>query len=110
MSLASRATLSSAAHRRSIWHWTVSLLATLSFLLVVSTSASHVHKNAATLQDCAVCAVVADKLADVPVPPALVHDIPPQLYHVAATATAHVAVYSFVLLLPPNRGPPRASV
>lgn len=110
MSLSSRAALSSAAHRRGIWHWTVSLLAALSFLLVVSTSASHIHKDAAALQDCAVCAIVADKLADVPVPPALVHDVLPQLYHVAATATAHVAVYSFVLLLPPNRGPPDSSV
>lgn len=109
MSIFPRSALSKAAHRRGIWRWTVSLLAALSFLLVVSTSTSHIHKNAAALQDCAVCAVVADKLADIPVPPALVHDVQFQTYHVVA-ATVRVASYTTVSLLPPSRGPPRASV
>lgn len=109
MSIDIQPKLSRAAHRRGIWRWSVSLLAALSFLLVVSTSASHIHKNSASLQDCAVCAVVADKLADVPVPAALVHDIQPQAYHLVA-ATVHVATYSTVPLIPPSRGPPRTSV
>ena len=102
--------LSKAAHRRGIWRWGVSLLAVLSFLLVVSTAASHIHKNAAALQDCAVCAVVADKLADVPVPPALVSVGQLHQPYLVAAATVHVAAYSAVQLLPPSRGPPRASV
>jgi hypothetical protein len=109
MSLITLSRLSNTAHRRGIWRWSVSILAALCFLLVVSSSASHIHKNSASLQNCAVCAVVADKLADVPVPPALVHDIAQQPYRLFA-ATVHLASYSTVDFLPPGCGPPRVSV
>lgn len=98
-----------AAHKRGILCWSVSLLSALIFLLVVSTSASHIHKNAVALHDCVVCTVVADKLADVPVAPALVHDVQLQPYHVVA-ATVHAGFFPTVQLLPLSRGPPRSPV
>lgn len=97
-----------AARKRGYWRSAVAVLAALSFLLLVSASVTHVHKSSATIHDCAVCAVVADKLADTPAPPVLVHDHQlPDFLLPAATATT--PVYSAVKWLPPGRGPPSAS-
>lgn len=108
MSHFSRSVLSSTAHQRGFWRYAVSLLAALSFLLVVSASTTHIHKSTAALEDCVICAVVGDTLADVPAPPALIHAF--QLaYFCIVTATVYVAAYTAAQLLPPSRGPPRAS-
>jgi len=97
-----------AARKRGYWRSAVALLAAFSFLLLVSASVTHVHKSSATIHDCAVCVVVADQLADTPVPPVLVHDL--QLPDVALPALLFVApVYATVQLLPPGRGPPSTS-
>ncbi len=98
-----------AARKRGYWRSAVALLAAFSFLLLVSASVTHVHKSSATIHDCAVCAVVADKLADTPVPPVLVHDL--QLPDFLLPAARLVApMYAAVQWLPPGRGPPSASV
>jgi hypothetical protein len=108
MSQFSRSVLSATAQQRGFWRYAVSLLAALSFLLVVSASTTHIHKSTAALEDCVICAVVGDTLADVPTPPALVHAI--QLaYFCIVAATLYVAAYATAQLLPPGRGPPRAS-
>ncbi|WP_374361495.1 hypothetical protein [Pseudoduganella danionis] len=98
-----------AARERGYWRSAVSLLAALSFLLLVSASVTHVHKSSATIHDCAVCAVVADKLADTPVPPVLVPAHQPPCFPLPA-ARASLLIASNVRWLPPGRGPPSASV
>ncbi|MBA5604220.1 hypothetical protein H3H36_02435 [Duganella sp. FT3S] len=98
-----------AAQKRGTWHWSVMLLTTLSFLFVISTTATHIHKTASALQDCAICYLVADQLGDVPAPPSLIHDSHFQPYHLVAVTVQDV-VYSSPQLLPPSCGPPYTSV
>lgn len=99
-----------AAHQRGYWRSALVWLAAFSFLLLVSASASHIHKTAATLHDCAVCAVVADKLADAPAPPLLVHDL--QLPDVLLLPAGRPILpeHAVTLWLPPGRGPPIPTV
>jgi hypothetical protein len=95
-----------AAHMRGVWRWYVALFTALSFCLVVATSASHLHKTAAAVHDCAICWVVGDKLSGTP-PPLLAHAVKLQSYRIAAISRFEVA-YSSPRLRPPSCGPPRA--
>jgi hypothetical protein len=95
---------------RGIWRWYVALLTALSFCLVVATSASHLHQTTAAAHDCAICCVVVDKLADAPPPLALVHAVMLRSYRIIVDGTRFEVAYASSQLLPPSRGPPRASV
>lgn len=98
-----------AARKRSWWRSAVAALAALSFLLLVTASVSHVHKSSSTIHDCAVCAVVADQLADPPAPVLLVAQTALTLRYVLPLPVACV-LRSAVRWLPPGRGPPSHSV
>lgn len=99
-----------AAPQRGYWRSALVWLVAFSFLLLVSASASHIHKTAATLHDCAVCVVVADKLADTPAPPLLVHDLQLPDVLLLPAARALLPKHAVTLWLPPGRGPPIPSV
>ena len=94
---------------RGQWRVLVAWFAALAFLLMVATSASHVHKTTQAAHDCELCSVVADTIGDVPVAPALVHVVEHALYRIDPIATAAVALV-FPVLLPPSCGPPHAPV
>jgi hypothetical protein len=102
--------LRNASPRRlhGIWQLCVALFAVLSFVLVVSTAATHHHASALSADDCALCTAVADKIADSPGAPAPVQFFLLQSYLLFAPA-AHVAAYVSPTLLPPSCGPPYAS-
>jgi hypothetical protein len=100
--------LVNAAHIRGVWRWYVALFTALSFCLVVATSASHLHAQAASAHDCAICCVVLDKLAGAPPAPVLAHAVTLQSYRIVATFRLQPA-YSCSHLLPPICGPPHAS-
>jgi hypothetical protein len=100
--------LVNAAHMRGVWRWCVALFTALSFCLVVATSASHLHAQAAAAHDCAICCVVLDKLAGAPTAPLLVHAVTLQSYRIFAILKLEVA-YSCSHLYPPICGPPHAS-
>lgn len=97
-----------AAQMRGIWRWFVTLFTALSFILVVATSASHLHTQAAAAHDCAICCVVLDKLGGAPPAPILIHAVTLQSYRIVAVAQLAL-VYSASRLLPPSCGPPHAS-
>ena len=97
-----------AAHARVAWRWYVALLTALSFCLVVASSASHLHKEAKTVHDCAICCVVLDKLGGAPPAPSLVHAVTLQSYRIVALRTFE-STYRSPQLLPPSCGPPSAS-
>jgi hypothetical protein len=87
----------------------MSWFVTLTFLLMVGSASTHVHKTTQAAHDCEICSVVADAIADVPVAPALVHVVEHALYRIDPVATATVALV-FPILLPPSCGPPHALV
>jgi hypothetical protein len=93
---------------RGGWQLCVALFAALSFVLLVSTAATHQHKSALSAHDCALCSAVADKIADTPAPPAVVLVLQLQPYLLLSLA-AYVATYVSPELLPPSCGPPHAS-
>jgi hypothetical protein len=88
---------------RSGWRLCVALFAALS-----STAATHRHTTALSAHDCVLCSAVADKIADTPVPPAVVLVFRPQPY-LLVSLVAYVAAYVSPELLPPSCGPPQAS-
>jgi hypothetical protein len=93
---------------RSGWQLCVALFAALSFVLLISTAATHRHTSALSAHDCALCSAVADKIADTPAPPAVVLVLQLQPYLLVSLA-AYVATYVSPKLLPPSCGPPHAS-
>jgi hypothetical protein len=93
---------------RGGWRLCLALFAALSFVLLVSTAATHQHKSALSAHDCALCSAVADKIADTPAPPAVVLVLQLQPYRLLSLA-AYVAAYVSPELLPPSCGPPHAS-
>jgi hypothetical protein len=93
---------------RGIWQLFVALFAALSFVLLVSTAATHHHTSALSADDCALCTAVANKIADAPVTPAPVQPFLLPAYQLF-TPAAHVAAYVSPTLLPPSCGPPHAS-
>jgi hypothetical protein len=97
------------ARARAGWQLLVALFAALSFVLLVSTAATHRHADAVSSHDCAVCSVVADKIAGTPAAPVLVQIVQLQPYLLFIVA-ASVAAYASPRLLPPACGPPAASV
>ncbi|MBC7453365.1 MAG: hypothetical protein H7335_06610 [Massilia sp.] len=92
----------------TMWRWFVALFTALSFCMVVASSASHLHKEAKAIHDCAICCVVFDKLAEAPPAPLLVHAATLQSYRLLAPR-AFIDAYLAAQLLPPSRGPPLAS-
>lgn len=97
------------ARARSGRQLLVALFAALTFVLLVSTAATHRHADAVSSHDCAVCSVVADKIADIPPAPLLVQAIELQSYLLLLVA-ATVAAYACPRLLPPACGPPATPV
>lgn len=95
---------------RTPWQLCVALFSALALVLLLSTAASHLHKTSLDAEECALCATVIDKVADIAVPPALVEP-PAQLlpYRLLAVLPALPAPV-ITLLLPPVRGPPIASL
>jgi hypothetical protein len=83
-------------------------LAALTFVLMVTTSASHVYTCAKAVQNCQLCGMVAHAVADMPVAPALVHAVAHALYRIAPAVPAALG-RRYAVVLPPCRGPPRAS-
>ena len=79
-------------------------------MFLLSTAASHLHKTTLDAEECALCATVIDKVADLAVPPAITEP-PAQLlpYRLLAIAPATVAPIA-ALVLPPVRGPPAPSL
>lgn len=95
---------------RTPWQLCVALFSALALVFLLSTAASHLHKTSLDAEECALCATVIDKVADIAVPPALVEP-PAQLlpYRLLAVLPAMPAPV-ITLLLPPVRGPPIASL
>ncbi len=94
---------------RGAWRMWVALLTTLSFVMLMAASSSHEHRDIKAEHDCVLCSAVLDQVADLAVPPALLPQALALSYilFVPAVPLASRAVPS---LLPPSRGPPRASV
>jgi hypothetical protein len=93
------------SHVRAGWQLWLALFAVLSFVLLVSTAATHKHSSAASSAECVLCVAVADKLTDTPVAPVIVLLVAAVSYPLAIVA-AFVAVFLAPSLLPPSRGPP----
>ena len=98
------------APARTPWQLCVALFSALALVLLLSTAASHLHKTSLDAEECALCATVIDKVADLAVPPALVEPpaqlLPYRLLTVLPASPAPV----IALLLPPVRGPPSTSL
>lgn len=87
------------------WKAGIAIFAALSFILLISTAATHHHANSIEDQACSLCSAVSDKL-DLVTPAAV------------ALVTIHVLVYTLYAkqvhqisfrqpsLLPPSCGPP----
>jgi cytochrome c-type biogenesis protein CcmH/NrfG len=90
---------------RAGWQLWVALFAVLSFVLLVSTAATHKHTSTASSEQCVLCVAVADKLADTPAAPAIALFVAAASYPLAIVA-AFVVAYAAPSLLPPSRGPP----
>ena len=99
-----------AAFARTPWRLCVALFSALALVFLLSTAASHLHKTTLDAEECALCATVIDKVADLAVPPAITEP-PAQLlpYRLLAIAPATVAPIA-ALVLPPVRGPPAPSL
>lgn len=93
---------------RGGWQLCVALFAALSFVLLVSTAATHQHRNALAASDCVLCSAVADKISDSPAAPAVVQVLQLQPYQLV-TLAAYVATFVSPRLLPASCGPPHAS-
>jgi len=95
---------------RTPWQLCVALFSALALVFLLSTAASHLHKTPLDAEECALCATVIDKVADIAVPPAIAEP-PAQLlpYRLLAAAPAALAPVA-ILVLPPVRGPPAASL
>ena len=95
---------------RTPWRLCVALFSALALVFLLSTAASHLHKTTLDAEECALCATVIDKVADIAVPPAIAEP-PAQLlpYRLLAIAPATLAPIA-ALILPPVRGPPAASL
>jgi hypothetical protein len=106
---AQRQSVAARGARRGGWQFWCALFAALSFFLLVSTAATHTHASALSAHDCALCTAVADKVADTPAPPALVHVLQLQPY-LLFCIVAYVAAYVSRKLLPAGRGPPNDPV
>ena len=98
------------AFARTPWQLCVALFSALALVFLLSTAASHLHKTTLDAEECALCATVIDKVADIAVPPAIAEP-PAQLlpYRLLAAAPAALAPVA-ILVLPPVRGPPAASL
>lgn len=100
----------SSALARAPWRLCVALFSALALVFLLSTAASHLHKTSLDAEECALCATVIDKVADIAVPPAIAEPpaqlLPYRLLTAAPAALAPVAI----LVLPPVRGPPAASL
>lgn len=95
---------------RAPWQACVALFSALALVLLLSTSATHLHKTSLDAEECALCMTAIDKVADLVVPPVLVTP-PAQLlpYRLLAVAPPTLAPV-FAILLPPVRGPPSTSL
>ncbi|MFZ6849912.1 hypothetical protein [Undibacterium sp. RuRC25W] len=87
------------------WKAGVALFAALSFILLISTAATHHHANSIEDQACSLCSAVSDKL-DLVTPSAL----PLVMLHLLAYSLYANKVYDIAFsqptLLPPSCGPP----
>jgi hypothetical protein len=90
---------------RAGWQLWVALFAVLSFVLLVSTAATHKHTSTSSSAECVLCVAVADKLADTQVAPAIALFVAAASYPLVIVA-AFVVAYAAPSLLPPSRGPP----
>ena len=106
----SRKPYPASALARTPWQLCVALFSALALVFLLSTAASHLHKTTLDAEECALCATVIDKVADIAVPPAIIEP-PAQLlpYRLLAVAPATLAPVA-ALVLPPVRGPPAASL
>jgi hypothetical protein len=87
------------------WRAVVALCTALAFSFVLATAANHHHKNSLQSQACAVCSVLADKLADLARPPAIPLVLVLLAYRIETTAS-YVCFYQSPRVLPPSCGPP----
>lgn len=94
------------AHWRTPWRAVVALCTALAFTFVLATAASHHHKSNLESQTCAVCSVLADKLADLPRPPAIPLVLVLLAYRIEMTVS-YACLYQSPRILPPSCGPPR---
>jgi len=93
--------------RRNVAPWRIwtALFTAITFAFLVSTAAMHHHATAADDQDCAVCSVVAHKLAELPLAAT------PKLVVILISYAPFLLAKSTVVLvsqvrLPPSCGPP----
>ena len=67
----SRKPYPASALARTPWQLCVALFSALALVFLLSTAASHLHKTTLDAEECALCATVIDKVADLAVPPAI---------------------------------------
>jgi hypothetical protein len=99
---------SSPPARPARWRVWTALLAAITFIVLVSTAATHHHATTVDDQDCAICSVVTHKLADLPLvklPKLVVILVSYAPFLRAAPSVAHASP----LRLPPSCGPPALS-
>lgn len=94
---------------RALWRLYVTLVAMLSMVLLMATASTHLHKTEQAAQECALCCGVIDKLADLPVPLAIVVTTAQLLPYLLLTAAPPALVPRSAIFLPPNRGPPASA-
>jgi len=87
------------------WKAGIALLTALSFVLLISTAATHHHANSVEDQSCSLCSAVSNKLDHV-TPTALAIVTLHVLVYKLFTSKEDVSDFALPTLLPPSCGPP----
>ncbi|MES2072164.1 MAG: hypothetical protein V4488_17545 [Pseudomonadota bacterium] len=87
------------------WRAWIAVITAITFVLLVSTAATHHHATSLEDQGCSLCSAVVHKLSGAEPAQMLVQAVVFLAYRLPSLETASV-VYLSPLLLPPSCGPP----